>query len=184
MAASLAARRSGRVQLRFGVTQFHQLHPGASGCLGIREGSGVEGDQRGSTILHAAAHDCKVHFDQPRLCRLGAFHLDEFVKKYKEGTIIADTPTNRRDLGDDQIGKPMEGEMVLEVPEQIDDVPPEIIKRADELGITIRDENGKEYKLDDEYRSGPADDADGAPGDGDGPGDGGAPGDGGEPGAD
>ncbi|GGM10417.1 hypothetical protein [Micromonospora yangpuensis] len=92
-------------------------------------------------------------------------YLREFDRKYKEGTIIADTPTNRRDLGDDLVGKELEGEMILEVPVQDADIPPEVLKEAENLGITIRDEEGNVYELpDDEYREG----GDDVPGDHDG----------------
>lgn len=76
-------------------------------------------------------------------------YLDEFAEYYGEGTIIADTPTNRRDLGDAQIGKPMKGDLILEVPAQNGPVPKAILEHAESLGITIRDENGRVYELDD-----------------------------------
>jgi hypothetical protein len=74
-------------------------------------------------------------------------YLREFAAKYPEGAVIADTPTNRRDLGAERIGQPMIGQMYLEVPVQRGDVPPSIIEFADDLGIKIRDENGRVYEL-------------------------------------
>lgn len=72
-------------------------------------------------------------------------YLRELANTYGPGTIVADTPTNRRDLGDDAIGLPMEGDMVLEVPVQKNGVPPAVLAEAKRLGIIIRDENGHTY---------------------------------------
>ena len=72
-------------------------------------------------------------------------YLRELANTYGPGTIVADTPTNRRDLGDDAIGLPMEGDMVLEVPIQRNGVPPAVLAEARRLGIIIRDENGHTY---------------------------------------
>jgi hypothetical protein len=72
-------------------------------------------------------------------------YLRELANTYGPGTIVADTPTNRRDLGDDAIGKPMKGDMVLEVPAQKNGVPQGVLDEAKKLGIIIRDENGKVY---------------------------------------
>ena len=72
-------------------------------------------------------------------------YLRELANTYGPGTIVADTPTNRRDLGDDAIGLPMEGDMVLEVPVQQNGVPPAVLAEARRLGIIIRDENGHTY---------------------------------------
>ncbi|MGW5052726.1 hypothetical protein [Actinokineospora sp. NPDC004072] len=72
-------------------------------------------------------------------------YLRELANHYGPGTIVADTPTNRRDLGDDAIGLPMDGDMVLEVPVQTRDVPEAVLAEARKLGIIIRDENGRTY---------------------------------------
>lgn len=72
-------------------------------------------------------------------------YLRELANTYGPGTIVADTPTNRRDLGDDAIGQPMDGDMVLEVPVQNGAVPPAVLAEARRLGIIIRDENGHTY---------------------------------------
>lgn len=72
-------------------------------------------------------------------------YLRELANTYGPGTIVADTPTNRRDLGDDAIGQPMSGDMILEVPVQHNGVPPAVLAEARRLGIIIRDENGHTY---------------------------------------
>lgn len=72
-------------------------------------------------------------------------YLRELANTYGPGTIVADTPTNRRDLGDDAIGQPMDGDMILEVPVQQNGVPPAVLAEARRLGIIIRDENGHTY---------------------------------------
>jgi hypothetical protein len=72
-------------------------------------------------------------------------YLRELANTYGPGTVVADTPTNRRDLGDDAIGQPMSGDMILEVPVQRNGVPPAVLAEARRLGIIIRDENGHTY---------------------------------------
>lgn len=72
-------------------------------------------------------------------------YLRELANTYGPGTIVADTPTNRRDLGDDAIGLPMDGDMILEVPVQQNGVPPAVLAEARRLGIIIRDENLHAY---------------------------------------
>jgi hypothetical protein len=72
-------------------------------------------------------------------------YLRELANTYGPGTVVADTPTNRRDLGDEAIGLPMEGDMILEVPVQENGVPPAVLAEATRLGIIIRDENGHTY---------------------------------------
>ncbi|HEU5470964.1 MAG TPA: hypothetical protein VFV67_09955 [Actinophytocola sp.] len=72
-------------------------------------------------------------------------YLNELANTYGPGTIVADTPTNRRDLGDEAIGLPMDGDMVLEVPVQSKPVPQAVLDEARRLGIIIRDENGHTY---------------------------------------
>jgi hypothetical protein len=73
-------------------------------------------------------------------------YLRELANTYGPGTIVADTPTNRRDLGDEAIGQPMDGDMILEVPVQENGVPPAVLAEARRLGIIIRDENGTVYQ--------------------------------------
>jgi hypothetical protein len=84
--------------------------------------------------------------------RTAISYLNEFVKKYGRGTIVANTPSNKRDLGVNPIGKPMDGELVLEVPVQTGNppVPRSVLEAAEDLGITIRDEKGNTYELPDD----------------------------------
>jgi hypothetical protein len=72
-------------------------------------------------------------------------YLRELANTYGPGTVVADTPTNRRDLGDDAIGLPMSGDMILEVPVQPNGVPTAVLAEARRLGIIIRDETGHSY---------------------------------------
>jgi hypothetical protein len=72
-------------------------------------------------------------------------YLRELADTYGPGTVVADTPTNRRDLGAEAIGLPMDGDMVLEVPVQNTAVPSAVRAEARRLGIIIRDENGHTY---------------------------------------
>lgn len=70
-------------------------------------------------------------------------YLDEFVRKYPAGTRIADTPKTR-ELGIS--GRPLEGEMIFEVPPQTGGtIPRDIIKYAEDHDIFIRDLNGHFY---------------------------------------
>lgn len=73
---------------------------------------------------------------QPKTARS---YLDEIVNKYEPDTII------RSDKYPQLDGKPLEGEMVLEVPVQNTPIPAEIIEHARDLDITIRDINGNVY---------------------------------------
>jgi hypothetical protein len=70
-------------------------------------------------------------------------YIDEFLKKYPEGTRIADT-AKTRDLGID--GDVLEGRMILEVPPQLGGaIDPAIVRYAESKGIYIRDLNGTFY---------------------------------------
>ena len=70
-------------------------------------------------------------------------YIDEFVKKYPPGTLIADTAKNR-ELG--LAGKPLRGKMVLEVPPQYGGkLPSDIVEYAESHGVFIRDINGHWY---------------------------------------
>ncbi|WP_156043719.1 hypothetical protein [Cellulomonas sp. URHE0023] len=70
-------------------------------------------------------------------------YIDEFVKKYPEGTKIANTKKNR-DLG--IVGDRLNGPMVLEVPPQVGGrVDPAIVAYAESKQIFIRDVNGTYY---------------------------------------
>ena len=61
--------------------------------------------------------------------------------------MIADTPANQAQLGnlDNVIGRPLDGQPILEVPVQPDGVPAEILEYADRWDVTIRDVNGTVY---------------------------------------
>ncbi|WP_433674825.1 hypothetical protein [Microbacterium gorillae] len=83
-------------------------------------------------------------------------YLDELVNKYginKEDVTIANTPSNRRDLiaaghnPDDYIGKPLQGQQVLEVPEQKAPPPPALLQMAADRQVEIRDIAGTVWEL-------------------------------------
>jgi hypothetical protein len=71
-------------------------------------------------------------------------YLRSLGQKYPEGRTIADTPANKLN-NPGLIGQRLEGEHILEVPVQQDPIPPDIINESHELGVTIRDVNGKRY---------------------------------------
>ena len=74
--------------------------------------------------------------------------LKEMVAKYdpeNEGIVIADTPGNRLRFTPDQIGKPLDGPMRLEVPVQNAPVPQNILDLANEFKIKIVDVTGRTY---------------------------------------
>lgn len=73
-------------------------------------------------------------------------YLRDLVRKYSPGEEIAGTPRNREHYPE-LVGKPLEGEMILEVPVQNRPIPRAILEKADELDITIRDTNGREFQL-------------------------------------
>lgn len=69
--------------------------------------------------------------------------------KYKTGSdqiVIADTPSNRLNFSPDQIGKPLDGPMRLEVPVQTGVIPQKVIYLAKDLRIEIVDVTGKVYR--------------------------------------
>ena len=61
--------------------------------------------------------------------------------------MIADTPANQAQLGnlDNVIGRPLDGQLSLEIPVQPNGVPAEILEYADRWDVTIRDVNGTVY---------------------------------------
>jgi hypothetical protein len=73
-------------------------------------------------------------------------YLEDTARKYSPGEVISDTPKNREELPEELIGQKIDGQLVLEVPEQWRDVPAAVTTRAAELGIIIRDTNNKEYQ--------------------------------------
>jgi hypothetical protein len=71
-------------------------------------------------------------------------YIDELATKYRPGTMIADVPSSRLRALD---GEELMGQMVLEIPLQIADVPRDIVNYARQRRppIVIRDEFGREY---------------------------------------
>ena len=61
------------------------------------------------------------------------------------GIVIADTPGNRLRFTPDQIGKPLDGPMRLEVPVQNAPVPQNILDLARKSRIEIVDVTGRTY---------------------------------------
>ncbi|GAA4929197.1 hypothetical protein GCM10023224_05840 [Streptomonospora halophila] len=86
--------------------------------------------------------------------KTGLSYLYDLRDNYAPGTVIADTPSNRRDLDPDVIGKPLKGDMILEVPVQEAGIPEIILEKAEDLNITIRDDEGNIYELPDEEDDG------------------------------
>ena len=64
--------------------------------------------------------------------------------------MIADVPSNRvganAGIFEENGGKTLRGQMILEVPVQEEPVPERVLKYARDKNIQIRDINGKEYK--------------------------------------
>lgn len=77
-------------------------------------------------------------------------YIGEIAAKYnpeRPELVVADTPANQAQLGHlgDIIGKPLRGDLVLELPVQPGGVPAEILEYADLHGVTIRDVTGTVY---------------------------------------
>lgn len=68
-------------------------------------------------------------------------YINEAVKKYSPGTVIATVPSSGS-----LAGKQLQGTLILEVPPQVKPIPKSIMDHANEAGIVIRDTNGKVYK--------------------------------------
>jgi hypothetical protein len=73
-------------------------------------------------------------------------YVQSLPSKYPPGETIADTPGNRQRYPK-LVGQSLDGLMILEVPVQKAPVPRAILEKAAELGVVIRDVNGKEYHL-------------------------------------
>ena len=77
-------------------------------------------------------------------------YLKELEDKYPPGSIIADVPSNttgaNRELFQENKGNVLKGQMILEVPEQKAEIPPNVLDYAKKKAIIIRDVNGKIYK--------------------------------------
>ena len=77
-------------------------------------------------------------------------YLKELKTKYSPGSVIADVPSNRvganAGIFEENGGKTLHGQMILEVPVQEEKVPERVLKYARDKNIQIRDIEGKEYK--------------------------------------
>ena len=77
-------------------------------------------------------------------------YLKELEAKYSPGSVITDVPSNRvganAGIFEENGGKTLHGQMILEVPVQEESVPERVLKYARDKNIQIRDINGKEYK--------------------------------------
>ena len=77
-------------------------------------------------------------------------YLKELSNKYSPGSIIADVPSNKTGLNKDIFkannGNILKGQMILEVPVQKADIPPNVLEFAKKNDIIIRDVNKKNYK--------------------------------------
>ena len=76
-------------------------------------------------------------------------YLKELEDKYSPGSIIADVPSNKTgvngDIFKENKGNILDGQMILEVPVQKADIPPNVLDYAKKNDIIIRDVNGKIY---------------------------------------
>jgi hypothetical protein len=68
--------------------------------------------------------------------------VSEVWEKYSPGNVVADVPKNRQAYPD-LVGKPISGQVILEVPVQHKPVPAEFGDVARRMGVTIRDEDGR-----------------------------------------
>lgn len=76
-------------------------------------------------------------------------YLKELKDKYAPGTIIADVPSNKtgvnREIFKVNQGRDLKGQMILEVPVQKAEIPPNVLKYANDHYIKIRDVKDKYY---------------------------------------
>lgn len=76
-------------------------------------------------------------------------YLKKLTDKYASGSIIADVPSNKTgvngDIFKENKGNILDGQMILEVPVQKADIPPNVLDYAKKNDIIIRDVNGKIY---------------------------------------
>jgi len=75
-------------------------------------------------------------------------YLDELNTRYPSGSKIADVPTQKTGSGHANAGlggTRMTGTQILEVPPQSSPVPQSVLDHAQDLGIIIRDSNGRVY---------------------------------------
>jgi hypothetical protein len=73
-------------------------------------------------------------------------YLREMDRKYSVREIVADTPGNRAQLPE-EVGQRLRGIPILEVPPQNAEVPAAVLEEAKRLDISIRDIDGREYRL-------------------------------------
>ncbi len=71
-------------------------------------------------------------------------YVNEFLDKYGPGNVVADTPANRANCPQ-LVGKPLQGNLILEVPIQNGPVPTWLAEWARRWNITIRDPAGTVY---------------------------------------
>ena len=78
-------------------------------------------------------------------------YLKELSEKYSPGSVIADVPSNRvganAGIFKENEGNILKGQMILEVPVQKEPVPENVLLKAQEEGITIRDIKGHIYSI-------------------------------------
>ena len=76
-------------------------------------------------------------------------YLKELEEKYAPGSIIADVPSNKtgvnREIFKVNQGRDLKGQMILEVPVQKAEIPPNVLEYANDHRIKIRDIKGKYY---------------------------------------
>ena len=76
-------------------------------------------------------------------------YLKELSDKYLPGSIIANVPSNiskaNAGIFKENKGNILDGQMILEVPVQKADIPPNVLDYAKKNDIIIRDVNGKIY---------------------------------------
>ena len=76
-------------------------------------------------------------------------YLKELEEKYAPGSIIADVPSNKtgvnRDVFKKNKGNILDGQMILEVPVQKADIPPNVLEYANDHRTKIREIKDKYY---------------------------------------
>jgi hypothetical protein len=71
-------------------------------------------------------------------------YINEFLDKYGEGNVVSNTEANRANYPE-LVGKPLQGQLILEVPIQDHPVPAELGEWARRWNIIIRDVAGTIY---------------------------------------
>ena len=92
---------------------------------------------RKKTLLYEVSNETAIRY------------LKELEEKYAPGSIIADVPSNKtgvnRDIFRENKGNILDGQMILEVPEQKEKISPKVLDYAKNHNIKIRDIKGKSY---------------------------------------